>query len=86
MIYLLDPRSPAELDSARVLSESMVRRAIALGGTCTGEHGIGLGKMRYLGIEHGDSLEVMRAIKYSLDPENRLNPGKLIPCPEKRGG
>ena len=78
MIYLLDPRDPSELESARALSESMVHRALWLGGTCTGEHGIGLGKMRYLEIEHRDSLEVMRAIKHSLDPENRLNPGKLI--------
>jgi D-lactate dehydrogenase (cytochrome) len=79
MIYLLDPRNPAELQTARVLSESMVNRALSLGGTCSGEHGIGLGKMRYLQTEHGDSLEVMRAIKQSLDPDNRLNPGKLIP-------
>jgi D-lactate dehydrogenase (cytochrome) len=56
-----------------------VNRALSLGGTCSGEHGIGLGKMRYLQTEHGDSLEVMRAIKQSLDPDNRLNPGKLIP-------
>jgi D-lactate dehydrogenase (cytochrome) len=79
MIYMLDPRNPAELQTARVLSESMVNRALSLGGTCSGEHGIGLGKMRYLQTEHGDSLEVMRAIKQSLDPDNRLNPGKLIP-------
>jgi D-lactate dehydrogenase (cytochrome) len=55
-----------------------VTRALAMGGTCTGEHGVGLGKMKYLEAEHGASLEIMRTIKRALDPDNRMNPGKMI--------
>ena len=58
----------------------MVERALALGGTCTGEHGVGLGKQKYLAREHGEAaLAVMRAVKAALDPLNLLNPGKLVP-------
>jgi D-lactate dehydrogenase (cytochrome) len=56
----------------------MVTRALAMGGTCSGEHGVGLGKMKYLEAEHGASLEIMRTIKRALDPDNRMNPGKMI--------
>ena len=49
-----------------------------MGGTCSGEHGVGMGKMEYLVDEHGESLEVMKAIKRALDPENRMNPGKML--------
>jgi len=78
MMYLLDPESRAELDEARRLSERMVARALAMGGTCTGEHGVGYGKMKYLEAEHGEGLDVMRAIKRALDPDNRMNPGKVV--------
>jgi D-lactate dehydrogenase (cytochrome) len=78
LIYVLDPSRPAELEEARRLNERMVMRALAMGGTCTGEHGVGLGKMKYLEAEHGPALEVMRTLKRALDPDNRMNPGKMV--------
>ena len=78
LIYVLDPASATELEEARRLNERMVLRALAMGGTCSGEHGVGIGKMKFLEREHGPALDVMRTIKRALDPENRMNPGKLI--------
>jgi D-lactate dehydrogenase (cytochrome) len=78
LIYVLDPGSARELDEACRLNDRMVRRALAMGGTCSGEHGVGIGKMKYLEAEHGPSLDVMRTIKRALDPDNRMNPGKLV--------
>ena len=78
LIYVLDPASEAELEIAGRLNERMVRRALAMGGTCTGEHGVGIGKMRYLEAEHGPALDVMRALKRALDPKGLLNPGKVL--------
>ena len=78
LMYLLDPASSAENDEARRLNDRLVARALAMGGTCTGEHGVGYGKMKYLEAEHGAGLEVMRAIKLALDPDNRMNPGKIV--------
>jgi D-lactate dehydrogenase (cytochrome) len=78
LIYVLDPASADELEEARRLNERMVLRALAMGGTCSGEHGVGMGKMKFLEVEHGPALEVMRAIKRALDPENRMNPGKML--------
>ncbi len=77
----LDPDDEAGLERARGIIERMAERAIALGGTCTGEHGIGLGKMALLAREHGDSLAMMRAVKRALDPDNILNPGKVLAHP-----
>jgi D-lactate dehydrogenase (cytochrome) len=79
VIYLIDPGKPEELDEARRLNERMVARALAMGGTCTGEHGVGYGKMKFLAAEHGENgVELMRSIKRALDPENRMNPGKVV--------
>jgi len=78
LIYVLDPSIPAEMQAAQRLNDRLVMRALAMDGTCTGEHGVGIGKMKYLVAEHGAALDVMRAIKRALDPENRMNPGKLI--------
>ena len=78
LVYLLDPANPAEFEAARRLNDRMVARALAMGGTCSGEHGVGYGKMKFLEAEHGQALSVMRDIKRALDPENRMNPGKVV--------
>jgi D-lactate dehydrogenase (cytochrome) len=75
---LLDPGSPDELERAMGFHDRLVRRAIAAGGTCTGEHGVGYGKARYLELEHGAAaVRMMRAIKHALDPDDLFNPGKI---------
>jgi D-lactate dehydrogenase (cytochrome) len=79
VIYLVDSEQPGELEEAKRLNAKMVKRALEMGGTCTGEHGVGLGKMEYLLAEHGDAtLDVMRTLKRALDPLNLLNPGKIL--------
>jgi D-lactate dehydrogenase (cytochrome) len=78
LIYVIDPENDEELAEAHRLNERMVRRALAMGGTCTGEHGVGFGKMAYLPAEHGQALDVMRAIKQALDPQNLMNPRKML--------
>jgi D-lactate dehydrogenase (cytochrome) len=78
MSFMIDPNSAAELAEAKALEEKVILRALEMGGTCTGEHGIGTGRKKYLPIEHGPALDVMRAIKQTLDPENRMNPGKMV--------
>jgi D-lactate dehydrogenase (cytochrome) len=78
LIIVLDPDDPGELARVQAFNARLVRRALALGGTCTGEHGVGMGKIDYLPEEHGEALEVMKAIKRALDPENRMNPGKMF--------
>jgi D-lactate dehydrogenase (cytochrome) len=75
---MVDIADEAELARAKALSGRMVEQALALGGTCTGEHGVGVGKMRYLEAEHGDAMDVMRAIKRALDPDDIMNPGKIV--------
>jgi D-lactate dehydrogenase (cytochrome) len=76
---LIDPDDAAEVATAQALAEAMVHRAIALGGTCTGEHGIGQGKRKFMAAEHGAALGVMRAVKAALDPLGIMNPGKVLP-------
>ncbi|NNM63289.1 MAG: FAD-binding protein, partial [Burkholderiales bacterium] len=77
--YLLDPAKPEERELAERLNAQLVRRALKLGGTCSGEHGIGLHKQEFLREEAGDdALDVMRAIKQALDPNGILNPGKIF--------
>jgi D-lactate dehydrogenase (cytochrome) len=78
LLYLLDVNSPGEIEAARRLNERLVMRALRMGGTCSGEHGVGTGKMKYLEAEHGPALELMRTLKRALDPGNRMNPGKMV--------
>ena len=81
LIIMLDPDDQAEFARISAISERLVERALKFGGTCSGEHGVGVGKLNYLDAEHGPALNVMRAIKRAIDPNNLMNPGKLIPDP-----
>ncbi|WP_353135983.1 FAD-linked oxidase C-terminal domain-containing protein [Limnohabitans sp.] len=77
--YLIDPNNPTECATAEDLNHKLVMRALALGGTCTGEHGIGLHKMDFLRAETGEgAVDMMRTIKRALDPHNIMNPGKIF--------
>lgn len=78
VIFLVDPDDAAEWDAVRAINGRLVERAVAAGGTCTGEHGIGLGKKASLLRELGDAVDVMRAVKRALDPHGILNPGKIF--------
>ena len=78
LVYVIDPDRPEELEQAKALNDRMVMRALAMEGTCTGEHGIGYGKMDFLVAEAGEAVSVMRQIKLALDPDNLMNPGKII--------
>ncbi|MCY4333116.1 MAG: FAD-binding protein [Litoreibacter sp.] len=77
-ILMMDPDSPEELKEAKRLADRMAERALEMGGTVTGEHGVGMGKMKYMAREHGEAWSVMADIKRSLDPQNIMNPGKLV--------
>jgi D-lactate dehydrogenase (cytochrome) len=78
-ILLVDPTDAREIATAKALAERMAERALQLGGTITGEHGIGLGKRGMMAAEHGAAWAVMGALKHALDPLNLMNPGKLVP-------
>jgi D-lactate dehydrogenase (cytochrome) len=78
LAFILDPDKPEEIAEASRINDRMVRRAIAMDGTCTGEHGVGYGKMDFLIAEHGEAVAVMRTIKRALDPDNIMNPGKIV--------
>ena len=77
--YLIDPAKAEEHRISEALNQTLVARALKLGGTCTGEHGVGLHKMDFLRTEAGDgAVAMMRSIKQALDPDNILNPGKIF--------
>ncbi len=78
LIFMVDLDDPADLERVKALNGRLVERALRFGGTCSGEHGVGIGKLPYLEAEHGASLDVMRTIKHALDPRNLMNPGKLV--------
>lgn len=78
LVMVVDPDDADEMARAEALNDRMVQRALDMDGTCTGEHGVGYGKMAYLEAEHGEGISVMRNIKHALDPKNIMNPGKII--------
>jgi D-lactate dehydrogenase (cytochrome) len=78
---VLDTEDSTQFEEARRFADRTVERALAMSGTCTGEHGVGYGKIKNLHQEHGEALGVMRMIKHALDPDNRMNPGKMIEIP-----
>lgn len=80
LVVLVNPDNAEEMAEAEWLNEQVVKRALSMEGTCTGEHGIGIGKTQFLIPEHGEgAVSVMRAIKAALDPYELLNPGKVLP-------
>ncbi len=82
VLIFFKPEDPSEVRRAKALATSMAEKAIALGGTCTGEHGIGAGKKELLRREMGEgSMRLMELLKSSVDPQNILNPGKVVDLP-----
>jgi D-lactate dehydrogenase (cytochrome) len=80
LVMPINPEDASEMAAAERLTDRLVARALAMGGTCSGEHGVGVGKMKFLEAEHGAAaLDVMRLIKQALDPRNLMNPGKVLP-------
>lgn len=79
LLLLVDTDNEAEMAEAKAINDRLIRRALEMEGTATGEHGIGYGKLDYMSLEHGASLSVMRQLKQALDPMNIMNPGKVIP-------
>jgi len=77
-LMMFNPEDPEEVEKVNSNNEAIVEYALSKGGTCTGEHGVGLGKIKYQRVEHGAALDVMMAIKKQLDPKGILNPGKLF--------
>ena len=78
VVLVVDSSDAAEVDCARAFNERLVHRALSMDGTCTGEHGIGYGKLDFLVAEHGEGVSLMRDIKRALDPDNIMNPGKVL--------
>jgi D-lactate dehydrogenase (cytochrome) len=76
--FAINPNDPRQMEEAERINERVVHRALSLDGTCTGEHGVGCGKIDFLIAEHGEAMSVMRAIKQAIDPDNIMNPGKIL--------
>jgi D-lactate dehydrogenase (cytochrome) len=76
----VDPSNSKDMEEINKMNDRLVRRAIAMGGTASGEHGIGYGKAKWLELEHGENaVKLMRTLKSAIDPNNIMNPGKLFP-------
>lgn len=86
VLFVIDPARPDELELARVAGRQIVEDALSVGGTCSGEHGVGMGKIAALEYERGAAIEVMRRIKRALDPHWVLNPGKVLAPPDHLPG
>ncbi len=78
VVFSIDPAAPQEIGEVKEINARLIRRALAMDGTCTGEHGIGLGKQDWLVEELGEAVDLMRSIKHALDPKQILNPGKIF--------
>jgi len=78
VVFVIDPNNPQEQEEAERLNRRLIERAIAMDGTCTGEHGIGLGKQDWLVAELGEAVDLMRMVKRAIDPKNLFNPGKIF--------
>lgn len=78
VIFLLDVNDPSEIATIEKLSQRIIERALRMGGTCTGEHGVGIGKIKYLRQEHAEGVDLMMKIKLAIDPGNIMNPGKIF--------
>ena len=76
--FIIDPDDGDEMAKSQEVNDRMVLRALGMGGTCTGEHGIGYGKLDFLTAEHGEAVAVMRQVKQALDPQGIMNPGKVV--------
>ena len=82
LMFLIDPAKPEETELAKQFNRRLVERALKMEGTCTGEHGIGMGKIDSMRLELGDDMmDLMRDIKHVFDPHNLMNPGKVVPLP-----
>lgn len=78
VVFSIDPNAPAEMEEVEAINARLVERALAMDGTCTGEHGIGIGKQQWLVAELGQAVEQMKLVKRAFDPQNLLNPGKIF--------
>ena len=78
VVFVLDPSQPTEMAAASRINWRLVERALAMDGTCTGEHGVGVGKIDALRAELGQAVDLMAAVKQALDPRGLMNPGKIF--------
>ena len=79
VIFALDSSNSAEVAEVGSMSDALVELSLSLDGTCTGEHGVGIGKVKHMHAEHGTAVQVMQRVKHALDPRGILNPGKVLP-------